>query len=351
MSDDKDKRNRMIYEYLYYLHKNNICKHERTIPEEKKVNTNNLDKKGKCPKSKGNIKELNIYDGCLELDIEYYDEYSKYICDINSRSSMNLNKFIKLLEDNNIRHPDKDKNKYLELQKLYELPNINNIKSKYYKYGWILCNKENNYYASLEECEKKIKEYNNILIKKHGDNYEYMDELEIYNEYLKMDNKIPDIYYLDFYIPTSFDNTDVDINLDLNNTDVDINLDLNNTDVNNTYVDINLDLNNTDVNNTDINLDLNNYNNFTYKNCVVLNCKLENRNLELDLENIFNNIYKLLNDRNVDINHYRNRIINISNNDSEYLQIILEFCDLYNISFYIELELQDKKKLVFKNNI
>lgn len=60
ITDDKDKRNRMIYEYLDYLHKNNIFKHVRVILEEKKVNTNPLVKKVKCPKPKSDIKELNI---------------------------------------------------------------------------------------------------------------------------------------------------------------------------------------------------------------------------------------------------------------------------------------------------
>jgi superfamily II DNA or RNA helicase len=322
INDETDKRNKMIFEYLDYLNKNNVFTLYKDILEYNKlvVTTNIIESEKKINLDKeNNLEELNIYKGDIYLDIEYYKEYSKFRYDINSKKSMNLNNFIKLLEEHNIKHPEKDIDKYKLLQQEYELPNINNIRSKYPEFGWILCNKEHKYYSSLEECEIKLKENKSLLIKKIGDDYEYMDNLEIYNECIKLDTKIPEIYYTDFYVPNIYNK--------IKNENKEEKLIKN------------------DKSSENIIVNLNNYKKHNFVNYKLNKCCLEYKNLETNLISLINNIYNLLKKRNEDFKDYEYRFTHIKNNYNinDCVKLILEVIKLYDLNLYLEFIFENKK--------
>lgn len=79
-NDEFDKRNKMIFEYLDYLSKNKVFKYINNVPEEH----NNIEHENNKEKRETNLEEINIYNGILNLNINYYDEYSKYISDNNN---------------------------------------------------------------------------------------------------------------------------------------------------------------------------------------------------------------------------------------------------------------------------
>jgi superfamily II DNA or RNA helicase len=88
INDEKNDRNKMIFEYLDYLKKNNVFKHFGNLSEERQRKDKHIpsiwpgneddNRNAKKKEPKTNLKEIKIYDGHLDLDIEYYEEYSKY---------------------------------------------------------------------------------------------------------------------------------------------------------------------------------------------------------------------------------------------------------------------------------
>ena len=311
-------KDKMVYEYLDYLRNNKIFTYIRNNSEinpECIINGGNNSTKiydNKQINKKINNKinnQINIYDGYLELNIELYDEYSKYRKDINSKKTLQLKNFVKLLNENSIVNPniDTDINKYKLLQKEYELPNINEIKTKYTDFGWILCNENHIFYKTIKECEAQI-----TKIKKNisntNKNYEYMNKINLYDEYKKIDTKIPNIYYTDFYIPKIY-NTDI-------NTDI-------------TYINVNL----------------NNYKEYDFNNYKLIKCSLENKKIATNLSKLINMIYDILKERNEQFNGYKERFLDIKNNFkiNKCIELVLELCDIFDLNLYLEYEFDNKK--------
>jgi len=301
-----ESKNEMIYKYLDYLRKNKVFTYIRNNAE---IETDIIINSGNYNTKSYSNKQLNIYDGYLELDIELYDEYSKYRKDINSKKTLQLKNFVKLLNENSIVNPniDTDINKYKLLQKEYELPNINEIKTKYTDFGWILCNENHIFYKTIKECEAQItkikKNISNI-----NKNYEYMNEINLYDEYKKIDTKIPNIYYTDFYIPKIY-NTDI-------NTDI-------------TYINVNL----------------NNYKEYDFNNYKLIKCSLENKKIATNLSKLINMIYDILKERNEQFNGYKERFLDIKNNFkiNKCIELVLELCDIFDLNLYLEYEFDNKK--------
>ena len=323
----RDDKNKMIYAYLEYLKDSEIIyKIERKIkkgsvsPNNKKncqCENNSKD----CCNCKLRLLEINKYDGNLEVECEYYENYSSYIKDINSKKSMNLDNFVKLLEDNNIKHPEYDEEKYRKLQDEWVLPNIEDIRSKYPKFGWELCNKNHECYKTIIECNTHIDKIKHNCLKEIGyKTWKYMSNKKKYNIMLQKEKKLPNIYYEEFYIPAIY--------LDEQNISPQQNTLQQHTEI--------------------ININIDNFKKYNYDNSKIVECKINNKMIGIQFNKIIEEITSNLDIQNEKYDDFKSKIESLSSN-LEYVEIIIELCDINDLNIDLTIELNNKKIVKYEN--
>lgn len=141
------------------------------------------------------------YGGKLEFDIKIMEEYkAKYQ---GKKVVKSINDFITILKFNKITNPTEYNYEVSNKLFTYDIPtDSSNIFNRYTNFGWILIQSEevkSKYYSSIQECNKAIENLYLQLYNDKGDELEYYSQYELYEEYKKIDNMLPDIYYKEYY--------------------------------------------------------------------------------------------------------------------------------------------------------